>query len=482
MTVLLGDLEIAFGADTRFWLGDDQVSRSAFADEVRGRLASGQMAPVVAERGARLSPQDPEDGRFVARDVALEGDGTPSLRVKVGRRNLEVVPNASGDQPDGWLRVFGHRMRLRMRDGTTRAECHRRLEEFSGQIASVNLDARTFTLADGPTVRVSRRTSFVRGEDHVRSLRAVAEALEAGSHVLARGHGAVERRDGRLLALRVALEVEEAVEEEPVLMEFEGVVAGVQQSPSATETTLLLLADGTSVQVGSATDILGADDVSPGSLAQLVEALEAGREVRAWGSGHVMGEDPLVLEGLRVVLQSDAPEDGLDEFAGTVYYVSDGGAVILIDGTAVLVTDETEVLAADARSPASLEELLAMLDLGRRIDASGVGRFETEENVVAVRLVLAAQVEDFDLDVVAIDPYSGGLFLEDDSFVLLTEGTVVTAVGDGPTDLVGVDEALYNGDRVRVRGSGYLIGANPVPGEPLSLEALEVEFERIPQG
>lgn len=482
LTLALGGLQVSFDADTRFWIGDDPATREAFLEEVRRELAAGNEAPVVAERDARMDPQHPDDDDFVARDVALAGDGEPSLRMKIRSGNLETVVNPSSDQPDMYLRALGHRIRLRTRDRTTQAHFHRRQKWFAGQVTEVDVDGRTFRLEDGLTVRVDRRTSFARWDGHARSLRAAAEALEEGHEVHARGIGILERRSDRLFARRVALKIEVVEPEpEPEVMEFEGVIANVLRTV-ATETTntTLVLADGSSIQVDGDTEIVAADDVSPGSLAQLFEALEAGREVMARGHGHVMGKDPLVLKGLRVVLQSEAPEDQLAEFAGRVDYVSDGGAVILLDGVAVVVTAETEIVAANEDSPGSIEGLRAALDMGRRVNASGVGRAEGESEIFATRLVLTTQVEDFDLFVASVD--AGGLVMSNGSFVALSESTVVTAVGNGPTDLNGVFGALFTGDRVRARGIGFVIGGNPEAGEPLSFEAIAIEFERLPGG
>jgi hypothetical protein len=480
LDLLLGGLEVSFSPETRFWIGDDRVSRAAFVSQVHGELSEGRQAPVIAERDTPTTSPDPQDKRFVARDVTLGGDGTPSLRMRVRRGNLETVASPSGADPDQWLSVLGHRVRLRMRDGTTKARCYRRITTFDGEIASVDVKARSVAFVDGLSVRFARFTHFVRGEDHVRSLRAVEEALNEGNRVYARGVGAVEHRNGRVLAFLVAVRVEQVEPEpEPVMADFEGAVASLRQTFNAEGGMTLVLANGTEVRVHAGTEIVAADDVSPASLAELADALTAGREVIARGSGQVMGDDPLVLKGVRIVLQGEAPGEVLDDFSGRVDFVSDGGAVILIDGTAVDVSN-AQVVAANEDSPATIAELMAMLDMGRRVDVSGAGTFRGPQDVVAVRLTLTAQVQAFDFDVATIDP--GGLILDNGSFVLIGASTVITAVGDGPTDLGGVDAALFAGDRVRARGIGYVIGGDPEAGEPLSFEALTVEFERIPQG
>jgi hypothetical protein len=479
--LLLGDLEVSLAQETRFWVGDERVSRESFLGRVRDELSAGRNEPVIAEREAAVVPQAPDQAGFVAGDVILGGDGAPSLRMRVGRDHVERVVNPSGSAPDAWLRLLGWRLLLRIRDGTTQAEHHRhhfdRLMSFDGDVARIDLNARTLELDEGMTLRVTGRTTIVHRTGHARSLRAAAAAMEEGHNIHARGLAVAQDREGRLLGLKVALKIEEVVQE-PVVMEFEGVVSGAQPGDGG---TLVTLADGTTVQIRSTTALVAADEHSPGSVDGLMEALAAGRQVVVRGTGLLVQEHPLVLEGKRVVLQSEAPEaEPLDEVVGTADFVSSDGSVILIDGTAVVVTSATEVVAADANSPASVQDLIAMLDMNRRIGVRAEGTLDSAQQITAVRVVLTAQVRSFDLDAVAIDPFSGGLILEDGSFLLLTEATVITAVNGGPTDLIGIDEALASGDRVRVRGTGYLMGRVTQEPEADDHEAIAVEIERIP--
>jgi hypothetical protein len=94
--------------------------------------------------------------------------------------------------------------------------------------------------------------------------------------------------------------------------------------------------------------------------------------------------------------------------------------------------------------------------------------------------VLTAVVATFDVDVLMIDPDSGGLFLVDGSFALLTAATIVTAVGNAPTDLVGIDAAIAAGDRVRARGTGFVRGRFTNPGSADNYEVIAIEYELIP--
>jgi hypothetical protein len=307
-------------------------------------------------------------------------------------------------------------------------------------------------------------------------LRAAAEALDDGLGVRALGLGVTERNGG-LLALRVALKLE-AAESEPVIAEFEGVVVDVRPADLG---TMVELANGTVVRVRATTELVAVDEHSPGSLDELEQALDDGREVVARGRGEVESQQPLVLDGLRIELRSEAPpEEELDSFAGTVDYVSFDGSIVLTDGTVVVLTTTTPLTGADADSPATLEELMTALDQNRRVQLRGEGTFDAELQVTAAWVELTAVVSTFDLDVLAIDPDSGGLILAGGSFALLTDSTVITAVNGGPTDLGGVDAALGSGDQVRARGRGFVRGRFVIPGEADDYEVIAVEFEVMP--
>jgi hypothetical protein len=485
-----GDLMASWNGQTRFWIGEEPVSYAVFAAKVREELAAGRNAPVFAERPAREAAQGPDDASFVADEFVLGGDGTPSLRVRVGRGNLEPdagpaavsslsgVASMSGSRPDAWLRVLGRAVRILVREGITHAVCHRhhydRVVDVRGQVASIDLDRRKLTLSDGRVVRITARTDFVRKQGYARSLRAAAEAMASGNGVHARVLGVVER-ESRMLALWIALEIVPA-EEEPVVMEFEGVVTAAHTAEGA---TVLSLADGSSVRLGAGTEVVAADADSPSSAEELMLVLDEGREVVARGTGRVASEGPLVLDGVRVVLEAEAPAGEVPTIVGIADNVAADGSVMLLDGTRVVVTSATTVMGADADSPANAGELMAMLDLDRRVEVLVFGTVDGPTQVTAARLVLRAVVRTFDVDVVSIDFDFGRLFFEGGAEGQLTESTTITAVGDGPTDLAGVDEVLAAGDRVRARGRGFLMGRAPIPDASDTYQVIAVEFDRI---
>jgi len=483
----LGSFEVSFAPETRFWVGDALVSREVFAQELRDDLAAGLKPPVAAERSADLLPQDPDDPHFVAEDVMLGGDGTPALRMRAGRHHVERVTNPTGVAPDAWLKLLGWRLGLRMRDGTTRAERHRHpfveLRNFEGDVSEIDLEARTLLLPEGQMVRLVGRTLVVDRDGFAPSLSAAAQAMAAGHGIRAYGVAAVEDGGG-LLALKVALKIGEAAPEpepepqpEPVILDFTGAVTGTRAGDAGG--TVLTLADGTSVLIGPNTVVVAADQNSPGSVSQLIDALAAGVEVIARGTGRVVAEQPLSLEGIEVELQGEAPAPppAGDVVVDIADYVSSNGTIVLVNGQAVVLTSTTQVEAANANSPGSIQELMDWLDMNRRIEVTAEGTLDNSWQITAQRIVLNALVGTFDQEVAAVDP-AGGLILADGSFVLITGSTVLTAVNGGPMDLFEVDMALASGNRVVARGNGFLMGRWATGLE--SHEAIAVEFEQIP--
>jgi hypothetical protein len=80
---------------------------------------------------------------------------------------------------------------------------------FAGRVASVNLDARSFRLVDGPTIQLTNETQFA-DRSAVTSLDAVAEALARGAVVFAEGRGEVASTEPRVIvAVVLAFRIED---------------------------------------------------------------------------------------------------------------------------------------------------------------------------------------------------------------------------------------------------------------------------------
>jgi hypothetical protein len=174
---------------------------------------------------------------------------------------------------------------------------------FHGLVKSVNLDAHTFTLANGTVVRVNDETVvwFQAADVHsLRTLRAVAEALEDDLVVVAAGVGkpdvtTVSNVEGaRLLAVKVAFYVVA-----PGIQHFEGTVTGVDVDGRS-----FTLDDGTVVRIVEGTVIVHHNgDESLASFDVVAQLFESGVPVKAAGLGLLETSDPLVLIAVAVVFR-----------------------------------------------------------------------------------------------------------------------------------------------------------------------------------
>jgi Domain of unknown function (DUF5666) len=478
--IMLGDLGISFDQNTRFWFGDDQVEFEAFLAEVNGAIGDGFEPAIVAERPVPSAAQAPDDGSFLASDIVLDGggDGNARLRLEIDADNLQWVADPAEGEPDGWLNVLGISIQLRVSDGTTEIESNDHdfedVEEFEGRVAAVQLDALSFTLINGTTVRLVDRTEVDDREDRfITSLVGVAVALENGLEVVAWGKGAVESEDPAvLIALKVGFLARES--DEPELEDFEGLVASADAGSGS-----FSLGDGVVVRIVDRTEVLAYDDDSPATLAALEEAIANGREVVAWGVGEVESEDPLVLEGRRVVLKARERENLEREFEGLVIEVDLGAASFTLEsGITVVTTDSTEVVGYNDFSPTDLEGAAAAISLGRTVFAWGSANVGSDDAtaLTARRVVFKSAIEDFEKDVVEIDVAAGTLSLEGGWTVAVTDETELLAADDqSPATLQGASDALAAGDRVRVWGLGFVTGS-----EPVVLEGIRVTIRRIP--
>jgi hypothetical protein len=174
---------------------------------------------------------------------------------------------------------------------------------FHGIVESVNLDAHTFTLKDGPVVRVNDETVVWFREADVHSLstlRAVAEALENDRVVVAAGVGkpdvaTVSNVDRvRLLAVTVAFYVVA-----PGIQHFEGTVTGVDL-----ESGSFTLDGVTTIRVVEGTVIVHHNgDQSLASLEVVAQLFRSGVRIKAAGLGLLETSDPLVLIAVAVVFR-----------------------------------------------------------------------------------------------------------------------------------------------------------------------------------
>jgi hypothetical protein len=208
----------------------------------------------------------------------------PSLAAVAEALRLDKAVFAAGEgqlenATDGSLRILAFHIIF---------EVESVVEEFSGLVESVNLEAHTAMLTNGVVVRIGDRTKIRHEEGSLYtlgSLAAVAEAVRAGNTVFAAGYGEVESAaDGtpRILALHVVFEVDIPVEE------FEAAVESVNLD-AATFT----LSGGLVVKITDHTNISADGDLK--TLRGVAEAMEAGQTVIAVGKGRMVVENDASL-------------------------------------------------------------------------------------------------------------------------------------------------------------------------------------------
>jgi hypothetical protein len=312
--------------------------------------------------------------------------------LNVDADNLELNEIPAADEPDAWLTLLGLRIQLRVTEGITSIEMEDHdfadETEFEGQVASVSLEAGSFTLTDGRVVRIVDQTEIVAHRDHdPATLAGVAEALEAHHEVVAWGHGGIEGEDPlTIVAVRVVFSI---IDDEPSMVEFEGHVASVDLEAGS-----FALTDGTIVRILDATEVRGHGDGDPATLGGLAEALEAETTVVAWGHGELAAEEPPVIDALDItfaIVDDDSGSDGT-EFEGHVASVRlQESDFTLGSGTVIRIVEETETLAGDDHGLSSLEAVVEALEDGHDVIAWGHGAVEGEEplSILAAKVTFA---------------------------------------------------------------------------------------------
>ncbi|PYO97641.1 MAG: hypothetical protein DMD60_06270 [Gemmatimonadetes bacterium] len=297
-TLEVGGLKIAANGSSQIRHDDDDASSGTptladFVALVQADIAAGHNPTLTASRQPPTAPQAPGDGAFLAADLKIdEGNNHSVLQLNIAAANLVTNPTPP---PDGFLKVLGLSLELRLSDGTTTLKQENPevegVREFEGLVQSVDVTAQTVTLKDGTIIRIVAGTEFEAregdGDDHLTGLPAVKDALTAGKTVQAEGRGLVDSANPLTLdAIRIEFEVRGEEPPPPVMMvEFEGTVASVDVAGSK-----FTLDDGTVVAVTSETRIDAEGDIH--TLQAAADALTAHHAVRAEGRATVTSAGP----------------------------------------------------------------------------------------------------------------------------------------------------------------------------------------------
>src|SRR2546427_1873629 len=300
-TLEVGGLKIAANGATTIRHGDrdGDMAQSAttladFVALVQADIAAGHNPTLTASRQAPSAPQAPDDGKFLAADLRLDEANSHSV-IKLNIAAANLVTNAT-PPPDGFLKLLGVSLELRLADGTTKLKQENPelegVREFEGTVQSVDQTAKTVTLKDGTVIRIVAGTEFDAREgnedDHLTSLAAVQDALTAGKTVKTEGRGLVDSTSPLTFdAIHIEFEVEGEELPRPVMMvEFEGLVASVDIAGST-----FTVGSGAVVTVTGETRI----DPEGGGLLTLQavsDALAAQHMVRAEGHATVTSAGP----------------------------------------------------------------------------------------------------------------------------------------------------------------------------------------------
>lgn len=384
LTLLLGGLELTFDGETAlFGPGGDDISAGSFIEQVQAALADGLEPAVIAKRPPPDAPQDAGVAFFLATEIRrlAEPEGW-SIAINADGDNVEVNTAPQDGEPDGWIHVLGLTIELRISDGITEIVAEETevddVVEFEGHVSSVDVQAGTFTFSDGTLVRITDLTQILEAdvEHPLTSLEQVQAALAEELDVVAWGGGILESEEPRVIA---ALELRFAVaggeEEEDNTVEFEGHVSHVDIGAST-----FTLKNGTVLEITDATAVVTTGEGELlGSLEEVAGALEAGKQIVAFGAAEVSGHEPLTLVALemrfRVVVHKE-------EFEGMVASVQLGeGTATLANGTTIQIAPEvTEFKQAEqGESLLSLEAVYDAIEAGGSVVAWGHGEVESEE-------------------------------------------------------------------------------------------------------
>src|SRR2546425_810334 len=222
VTLALGGLQIGFNASTTFRPDDGKgedggsMALADFVARIQAELAAGGHPAVKAQRNPPTQPQAPGDAAFMSSRLKLDHEADhPVIKLNITADNL--ITNQT-PPPDGWLKVLGLMIELRVTTDDTKLRAEmpdvEDEHEFEGFVQSVDATAGTVTLKSGTIIRIVAGTEIEgkegEGGEHLASLADVQAALTAGKTAKAEGEGLVTVAPPLTID---AIEIEFAVEE-----------------------------------------------------------------------------------------------------------------------------------------------------------------------------------------------------------------------------------------------------------------------------
>lgn len=344
------------------------------------------------------------------------------------------------------------------------------LEAFGGEVAAVDVEAATITLADETTVKLIGHTVILveDGHEKTRSLEAVAGALEAGREVRVKGLGfTADGADDTIFAVFAWFRISDAN-----VTEFAGTVTSVDieaQSFVIDEELTVFVTDDTEIRND------GHDQQVLDNLDAVQEALEAELDVTARGTGTpVEDADPPAITALTVRFAVELPD--LVQFEGVITSVDvEAAEFTLDDGTIVRLSDVTYTNALnDGQDIVTLDIIARTVQAGIVVRASGTGILIDEDprtiQAVTVEFRVELDTNEFEGSVTAVDVDARTVTLDDETVIQLVAGTRVV-FGEGLESLEDVAAAVADDGTVVARAKGLVTG-----NDPLTVIALWITF------
>ncbi len=260
------------------------------------------------------------------------------------------------------------------------------MREFRGVVRAVHLPDSIVVLVEGPAVRVTAHTeiSFETGDtDRFGSLEAVAEAVAAGTKVLAAGVGEVASASvdpAIIVAKKIVF-----FSAPPDVTAFHGLVESVDLAAQT-----FTLKGGPTVRVVDGTVVWFAENDAHAlrSLAAVAEALANHQVVLAAGIGVVENNDPLTLVARKVAFMVVPP--GIQYFEGVIASVDSEARSFTLEGgpTVRLVEGTMIVHEAGGETLGSFEAVAEVVGSGGTVTAAGMGLLETSEPHVLIAIAV----------------------------------------------------------------------------------------------
>jgi hypothetical protein len=281
ITLELGSLTVEVGPGTSFRdeRSGTEMSQSTFLAFLEDALAGGRRPAVEAKRTPPSEPQDPDDPSFFATKLRLNDESEePEIEMNVDADNVEILGPGQAR-----LRMLGLDIAVDASGGRTEVEQDVDDDgseiDFEGLVNTVDLGAGTVTLQTGVVIRIVAATTIEQDsggdDDHLRSMDAVAAAVDAGRFVEAEGEG-MRDPDGSIVAIEVEFEIEDDADDMPGALEFEGTVSAVDLGAGT-----VTLGSGSVILITTETRFDNDGDLF--DLASTKSAVDAGLPVRAEG-------------------------------------------------------------------------------------------------------------------------------------------------------------------------------------------------------